>query len=257
MSSGADRDDDASAPSGSGSALVALARGSVLLLRGVGRIGGRVAQSSLQAAERRALTMLKRKLDTVGTAGLPAPLSPAAGRELQPLRETEAAPLPRELERLLQQALEQTGDQARERLNRRILRQLVPDEARILAALADGHAVPLCHLMAANRLGVTVQPWLENLSSIGKEAGISVPAATPHYVAHLREIGLLVLGPEEAGQELAYQLIESEAGVRAQCQLIEQAGLRPRFTRRSLRISEFGRQWWSACQPHLEPGGRT
>src|SRR5687768_10346293 len=67
---------------------------------------------------------------------------------------------------LLARALEETPGTAELELFHRLVDQLTPDEARILGALADGQAVPLVHVFAWTRAGITGRATLENASLV-------------------------------------------------------------------------------------------
>lgn len=70
---------------------------------------------------------------------------------------------------------------------------------------------------------------------------------TSVYVTHLRRLGLLESDDEDKTMQIKYQLIEADTLVRKTCAQIEKAGLRPRFFRRTIRISDTGRDFWAAC----------
>lgn len=247
--------------SGPSSLLGSLAAGAWKIATEGPRRAASLAQRGLVEGEKLALSTLKRRMEAatadeddgparsapidwneVPTSGLDAPGSsaPAASSSLG------AADL---LARLMEMSLEQTPERAKELLNQRILRQLVPDEARILAALADGHESALMHLGAGPLVGPASQRWIENLSPVGKEAGVALPDQVPTYLRHLRELELLESGDEDKNLQLKYQLMEADTLVRRTCEQIEKAGLRPRFFRRTIRMSEAGKAFWVACEP--------
>lgn len=153
------------------------------------------------------------------------------------------------MRRLLASALEQTQEQAWERWCQSVQTQLLPDEARILSVLADGRVIALSHLGSGSLVGPATRRHLENLSTIGREAGLRLVDQAPHYLRHLRQLGLVETGPEDRGLQLQYQLIESEARVRELGEQISSGGQRPRFARHTLRLSELGQRFWAACQP--------
>lgn len=215
-----------------------------------------LAQRGLSEAERLALTTLRRRMDAVSddedlggdrTGSVSdAPSPPRASTSA-----TARAPAPTAAEalaQLMEASLEQTEASAREALILRTVRQLVPDEARILAALADGHSVALMHVGAGPMVGPATQRWLENLSPVGKEAGVQLVDQTQAYIAHLRELGLLESGDEDKSLQLKYQLMEGDTKVRKTAEEIEKNGLRTKFFRRTLRMSEAGKAFWAACE---------
>lgn len=217
-----------------------------------------LAQKSLSEAEKLALTTLRKRMDAVAdeeehpddeheaapaSTPRPAASSVPAGTPTPAGRLTAAAALAR----LMEESAEQSPEQALERLALRTVRQLVPDEARILAALADGHSAALVHLGAGSLVGPASQRWLENLSPVGRECGVRLLDQVPVYLANLRTLGLLESGDEDKSLHLKYQMIEADTIVRRTCGEIEKAGLRPKFFRRTVRISEAGKSFWKAC----------
>lgn len=260
-------DGDGSAPgeglgdSSTSSLFGSLAAGAWKLATTGPRRAATLAQRGLAEGEKLALSMLKRRMeaatadeDEARTERAPidwnAPpassLDAPAGGNAAPAPAMSAAEL---LSRLMEMSLEQSPDRARELLNLRILRQLVPDEARILAALTDGHESALMHLGAGPRVGPATQRWIENLSPVGREAGVALPDQVTTYLSHLRELDLLESGDEDPSLLLKYQLMEADTAVRRACDQIEKAGMRPRFFRRTIRLSETGKAFWAACQP--------
>lgn len=225
-----------------------------------------LAQKGVSEAEKRALNSLRRRMDAAAEDafahpddddGNDAPAearpAPASARSAESTGSTGAAPAARTnasalLARLLEESAEQTVESAQERLNLRIIRQLVPDEARILAGLADGHSAALVHLGAGPLVGPASQRWLENLSPVGRECGVRLLDQTPNYIRHLRDLGLLESGEEDKSLHLKYQLIEADTLVRKTCTEIEKSGMRPKYFRRTIRMSQAGLALWKACE---------
>lgn len=216
-----------------------------------------LAQRGLTEAERLALTTLRKRMDAVSDedgfdhasdgnrADAPAaPRSAVPGSARAPAQTASEA-----MAQLMEASLEQTEASAREALLLRIVNQLVPDEARILAALSDGHSSALMHLGAGPMVGPATQRWLENLSPVGKESGVQLVDQTSAYISHLRELGLLESGDEDKSLQLKYQLMEGDTKVRKTAEEIEKSGLRPKFFRRTLMMSEAGKAFWAACEP--------
>lgn len=240
-----------------------VASGAWKLATGAPRLAIDLAHKGFSEAERRALNRLRRRMDAAAAADrahdedaevdevhAARPAGPGARADAAaPLAGASVARVTAGalLARLLEESAEQSVESAQERLNLRIVRQLVPDEARILAALADGHGAALVHLGAGPRVGPATQRWMENLSPVGKESGVRLPDRTPLYVKHLRDLGLLESGDEDKSLQLKYQMIEADTQVRKACAEIEKSGLRPRFFRRTIRMSQAGLALWTAC----------
>jgi hypothetical protein len=233
-----------------------VASGAWKLATGAPRIAAELAHKGFSEAERLALTTLRKRMDAVSedAHGDDDDLRDlAAARPAAP----STAPIPPRvsastlLARLLEDSVEQTTESARERLALRLVKQLLPDEARILS---DGHGVALVHLGAGALVGPATQRWLENLSPVGRDAGVRLLDQTPAYVTHLRRLGLLESGEEDKSLQLKYQLIEADTLVRNTCSEIERSGLRPRFIRRTLRMSDAGKAFWLHCGGSGKPG---
>lgn len=216
--------------------------------------GAAAVQSELEVLERSVLGELRRRLDNID------PL-PGARPEDEPeqVRPRPAPPPPKQTEplrvamaELLSRSVEQTAQRAREYQFLAILRQLLPDEARILAALSDGTAYPLVHVDC--RTGVsTSRRLLSNASTVGRGAGVAVPAAVPRYLGHLRGLDLVELGEADPALGVQYEILLTDPRVRAAEDAARAEG-RPRIVRLTVRISEFGRDLWDACHPRETEG---
>ena len=127
-----------------------------------------------------------------------------------------------------------------------VLSQLVPDEARVIAALAEASApVPLLHVLPRSGHG----RLLENASLIGRTAALTLPAMTPVYVTHLRALGLVETGPEDEDNLKGYELLLADKAVRAALKEGEMGKLPARVLRRTLMLSQRGRELWDSTRP--------
>jgi hypothetical protein len=151
------------------------------------------------------------------------------------------------LDDLLGASIDADSAGSREELYRSLLLRLVPDEARILAALAEGTDYPLIHVQTRTNGNRIV---LSNASTVGRAAGVQVPDAVGTYVAHLRTLGLAQEGPADDSLSVQYDILLGEPAVR---NAEEEARAGSRFgakvVRRTLRISPLGMQLWKACRP--------
>jgi hypothetical protein len=196
-------------------------------------------ERELEKVQRAALRELKHRLDDVDDS----PDLPLAA----PADEPEDATSPAEiLAGLLQDSTLQTGPQARARLYRWLLQQLLPDQARILAALSDGSTYPLVHVAQRGPIGGTGDRVLENASTVGRSAGVAATEHVPLLISHLRSLGLVEEGPEDDSQRDVYDIVETDAPVRAALDRMD--GEPARMIRRTLRMSPLGHELWSACQ---------
>ncbi len=202
--------------------------------------GVSLTERELQRVERAVLRQLKDRLDAVDdTADLPL----AAPAEDEPEASTTPAEI---LAGLLSDSTVQTGPQARDRLYRWLLQQLLPDEARILAALSDGSAYPLVHVTLRGPMGGSGVGLLDNASTVGRSAGVALPDRVPLYITHLRSLGLVEEGPEDESLREVYDIAETDGTVRAAVDRADGGAVRT--VRRTLRLSATGHELWEACQ---------
>ena len=204
-----------------------------------------LARDVVDAVEREVLRSLKQRLDRVDAANGAARPRPAP-------RPEPAAPTPTPaalLSDLLMRSTDQTFEESQESYFLRILQEIVPDEARILAALSDGTPYPLIDVGHGTRLGGIADRVLRNASTVGKAAGVTWPYAVPRYLSHLRELGLVEAEEESPALEEKYEILQTESSVRDAVARVREMGRSPRILRRTLRISELGRALWAACEP--------
>lgn len=206
--------------------------------------GGGFVQEQLDRVEHRLLGELKQRLDRLEQEPSVSVLavSLTASRERQ--GQTPAALL----RELLADSTEQSREQSMQAACMAILRSLVPDEARILAALSDGSGYPLIHVLAGPKLSLASQPMLEYVSTVGRNAGVLTPELTPAYVRHLASWGLTETSPEDPAQRTNYEILETDDAVRRLVARIVKSGERARLMRRTLKMSDFGHALWKQCQ---------
>lgn len=204
---------------------------------GAAKLGLRVAIWS----EQQLLALLRGDMDATGTRGLPA----------RPSEPPEEKPLNVTMGRLLDRALHQGTRDSRAEYFRRLVDQLVPDEARIVGALSDGHASPLVHVRSRSR--DSGGPELENASLIGRSAGVALPALVPQYVSHLLALGLVEVGPEDMSMKAEYEVLLAESPVLRALKAAARGPVPPRVERLTLRLSALGHDLWDATQE--EPSG--
>ncbi len=242
--------------------------------------GVREAEHAVRDMERRAIHEVRGVLDWLETEPTrivdarehPQALGGGAGQAGEPDAQGRAVTYPRRgeglvmavrmLSQLLDRSLEQTRTEARHMLYVRILAELVPDEARILAALADGTSYPVIDVVARNAVGQTKGHLIRDVSSVGRAAGVALPGEAHVYVAHLRRLGLVERHGEDAAFSDRYDLLMTEESVRlAQADGRLARGLSAKPVRGTLRISPLGADLWRDCNPPEPPpvpeAGRT
>ncbi len=151
---------------------------------------------------------------------------------------------------LWRQAHEQKDATARECLFLRIVDQLTPDEARLLALMSAGDAFAIIHVGLGAPVGGAQRRLCHNLSTLGPTAGLRRPEDTPHYLSHLRALGLVESGAEDKQLESHYQRIEGGLEIRGlQKRYERQRTQRLKLQRATLKLSALGREFWAHCQP--------
>jgi hypothetical protein len=191
----------------------------------------------LAAVEGAALRLLAARLDAAAPTARQLAAAPSSRRGDEDPRDL--------MQSLLSRSLQANTAGSRQEYYRTVLRQLLPDEARIIAALADGPPSPLVNIL--KRAGGEVV--LENASLIGRTAAVTLPSMTAKYVTHLLELGLVEIGPEDEENKQGYELVLSERDVRSALKEGELSKLPARVQRRTLRLSAHGRDLWNATRP--------
>jgi hypothetical protein len=149
------------------------------------------------------------------------------------------------LDQLLTDSRSAKTDRGQADLHLRILRSMVPDEARILAAMADGTRYPLLHIEARGSGG----PFevLTNACTVGRVAAIDQQDAVCVYIGHLRDLGLLEQGPKEDALSDQYGLLRNEDYVRRAIEQLQPGRRGVVEVRRTVFISHLGEELWAAC----------
>jgi hypothetical protein len=173
--------------------------------------------------------------------------------DVAPEAEADADTQPKTAATLMNQLLErsmfQTPAESLEILASRVVEEIVPDEARIVAALADGHSYPLLHVEAGAR-SRAMRRVLSNASSVGRAAGVALPGDTPAYLSHLFALGLIEEGPQDAAMTDEYSILSTDDTVRRALEEAREAGLKShRLMKRTVQLSPLGRRLWAVWRP--------
>ncbi|MBB1159768.1 MULTISPECIES: Abi-alpha family protein [Amycolatopsis] len=217
------------------------------------------AERGLKQVERGLLSELRRRLDEVDdpyhaalTAASAMNRADVGSRAVEttvtlvPARD-HVEPLRAAMAELLNHSIGFGRERAREYLYAIILRQLTPDEARILAALSDGSPFPAIDVAERSAMGGTGRIVLRNASTVGKAAGVSLPDQVPGYVTRLIGLGLVELDEEVPSLETQYEILLTDESVRE----VEKQVKRIKIIRRTIHVSRLGAQFWQACDPSL------
>ncbi len=151
------------------------------------------------------------------------------------------------LRALLDRSMYTSPDKSRDSLYLDLLNALVPDEARILAALSDGSAYPVIHIAEPGAGGTPVFA-LKNASTIGRSAGVSLPRYTPLYLTRMLRLGLVRLGPEASSMNDEYEMLLTDSAVNIAVATARRGVRAARVVRRTVRISDLGQELWEAAK---------
>jgi hypothetical protein len=214
--------------------------------------GVRQVEARAEAGGRFIRGELKKRLDggdprTI-TPRRPPPAITAPGSEPPRAVPTGRPPVPQTLQALLAASMRSSPEVSRRMLLEVLVGELVPDEARILSALSDGSIYALVHI-AEPGIGGYRHRVLENASSVGRAAGVSLPEYVHLYVSHLLRIGLVESGPEDHSLKDEYDILLSEPKLRATIAARGKGPRGVRIMRRTVRISDLGRELWETAHP--------
>lgn len=164
---------------------------------------------------------------------------------------SDPEPLRSAMSELLERSSAVGGDRSREYLFGTIVSQLVPDEARVLGALAGGRrfaALDVVH--RPNGRSGRRQVVLANASTIGSAAGIGSPADVSVYLGRLQGFGLLDFTYSPTGLDAQFESLLRDpevSAVRAKVEAARQGNAT--IVRKAVTLSALGREFWAACAP--------
>jgi hypothetical protein len=197
--------------------------------------------SQLAEAERVAVRAIRQHLLELDPPQLPETDSPDAAEEHRPELPTDV------LRTLLDRSMYTSPDDSRTTLYLDLLGALVPDEARILAALSDGSAYPVIHI-AEPGVGGGSTLVLTNASTVGRASGVSLPQHTPLYLTRMQQAGLVAIGPEGTGMYDEYEILLTDAAVSLALARARRGMRSARVIRRTVRITDLGQELWEAAK---------
>jgi hypothetical protein len=243
--------------------LVAAAGGAIVSAARVGRILGRSgwriarqlpgvtlvehqAQRLRHAAAAEMLRLLEIPQQFFGTA------APEEQRVMMLVQNanSDPAPLRTAMSELISRSSESAVGRSRDYLFGTIVSQLVPDEARILAALAEGKRFASVDVVAKHVGRSTSRTILTNASSVGAAAGISPARNVPTYVTRLQGFGLVEFGPAADDLSTEYDQLAIDDAVQEARAMIDHNKMgSAKLIRKTLVLSSLGRDFWAACAP--------
>ena len=219
--------------------------------------GVTLIEAQASAGQRFLVREIKRGLDQLDprriTSEPSGPMLVAPPDRSNTRADVSAPTVEEKMSALLSRSMHDTPSESRRTLHEVLVAELVPDEARILSALSDGSSYPLVHI-AAPGVGSYQKLVLENASSVGRAAGVALPDRVHLYVSHLRRLGLVEAGPEDHSLKDEYDILLTEPNLRAMIAAIGKGPRGARIIRRTVRMSDLGRELWQAARSPQDVG---
>jgi hypothetical protein len=139
-----------------------------------------------------------------------------------------------------------------------VLRQLTPDEVRIISLFQHDGPYPVVSVQSRHRHGAVVTTVLRHFNLLGEQAGCEHPRRAPLYVDNLVRLGLVELRRVRLSEDTrAFRAVEEHPEVKAAIAQIEaHPPALARATdavvadlhRQALYVTAFGRQFYEACE---------
>lgn len=201
--------------------------------------GGECAVGQLVDVERALIRAVRHHLDDVDPPE-------TVGLDAAPAEEEDEEPSPEHAMRaLMERSMYDRPSASAAALHLALVQALLPDEARILAAVSDGSRYPVIHVAEP---GVGAPTYLtEYASTVGRAAGVALPHRTPTYLTRMLRLDLITIGPEDIAMRDDYEMLLTDGAVHAAISSV--SGLRAaRVIRRTVGISELGQEVWEAAK---------
>ena len=153
-----------------------------------------------------------------------------------------------------------------------VLRQLTPDEARIISLFQHDGPYPIVTVGARYKFGERLSTELRNFTQLGSQASCEYPERAPLYIDNLCRLGLVELRAVRIADDTrSFRTLEEHPEVKAAIARIEsrapaldssshaQSGDDDRviaeIRRQALYVTAFGRQFYEACEYRPEHAG--
>ncbi|MGW5310582.1 DUF4393 domain-containing protein [Nocardia thailandica] len=125
-----------------------------------------------------------------------------------------------------------------------ILRDLTPDEARILRFLAVAGEQPAIDIRTRAPFGIGSQLLAEGINLIAAMAGCALPDRDHHYLVNLARLGLIRFSDEPVADFRRYAFLEAQPAAQAAYKSVK---MRAISVYHSISLTAFGRQFCDAC----------
>ncbi|MEX0428162.1 Abi-alpha family protein [Nocardioides sp. DS6] len=180
-----------------------------------------------------------------GLPALEAAQTSLQSRGTRPGGESESDKLRRYGEQLLRRSRDVWDDDSRHPAYAAILRDLAPDEARLLVLLLRDGPQPSVDVREGGAIGrlTGARAVARGLTMIGPRASVRYPDSVPQYLNNLTRLGLVWQSPEPVAELLRYQVVEAQPDVLDAVHSVRSA----RIIRRSIHLTPFGQDFARVC----------
>lgn len=199
--------------------------------------------------EKYLLSSLEDKLKNTPKENIITPDPSIAGPTIEALRFTGHKEEIREMfSTLLATAMDSTTEQNAHPSFVEVIRQLTPDEAKIITYLGNNNYQPMINLLRTvpEQQGETT--ICRNFSLVGAYANCMFMDLVPSYLDNLQRLGIINI-PE--GRFLttpnAYNALENHPDILVLSEKIKALNTAPIFQRRYFFLTDFGKQFYTAC----------
>ena len=130
-----------------------------------------------------------------------------------------------------------------------IIKNMSPDEARIIRLFATSLEFPVISLHSRHNVGMAYNVVVRNFSYIGREAACEHPELVPSYLDNLCRLGLIEIPPDRQLSDVAsYEPLQSAHELATFREQIDALGDRTvAFDRKVAVITTLGEQFCQAC----------
>jgi hypothetical protein len=125
----------------------------------------------------------------------------------------------------------------------RMLRELVPDEARIMRFMALAGPQPAIDVRTKTPLGVGSELIAGGINLVADMAGATYPQRNQQYLANLTRLGMIQFSDEPVEDPRRYSFIEAQPVAAAAMSRAK----RTHTVYRSIVITQFGQQFCEVC----------
>lgn len=125
----------------------------------------------------------------------------------------------------------------------RILRELMPDEARILRFMALAGPQPAIDVRTKTPLGVGSELITSGINLVADMAGSTYPERNQEYLANLTRLGMIFFSDEQVEDPRRYSFVEAQPVAAAAMARAK----RTITVYRSIQITQFGLQFCNVC----------